>query len=103
MEKYKHGNNIQKQLYNILKLKKMKNDIKQSNTRFFTTTNDGKLDIIVTLYDKRNSMIAQRRSTYNTKPTFKELKELYKPYKKEGAVLIHITTTPSCNSKTFKL
>jgi hypothetical protein len=70
---------------------------------FFTTTKSGKLDITVTLFNKTNTMILQRSSTYDTKPTLKEIKEKFKIYKREGASLMRVTTTPSGNCKYIKL
>lgn len=70
---------------------------------FFTTTKSGKLDVTVTLFNKNNTMVLQRSSTYDFKPTLKEITEKFKIYKKEGATLMRITTTPSGNCKYIKL
>ena len=69
----------------------------------FTTTKNGKCDVTVTLFTKDNTMFMQRSSTFDVKPTIKGLKEDYRQYKKEGAVFMRVTSTPSCNAKTYKL
>jgi hypothetical protein len=69
----------------------------------FTTTKAGKCDVIVTLFTKDNIWLLQRSLTFDIKPTVKELKQTYKPCKKDGAYYIRITTTPSCLVKTYKL
>lgn len=71
--------------------------------KFFTTTDNGKCDVTITLFTERNSMFLQRSRTYDFKPTFKELKEEFKPFKKEGAKYMRITSTPSCNVKFITL
>jgi len=70
---------------------------------FFTTTNTGKCDVTITLFTKENSMFLQRTRTFDVKPTFKEFKDEFKPYKKEGAKYMRLTTMPSGNSKTVTL
>lgn len=70
---------------------------------FFETTKSGKCDVTITLFTKDNTFLLQRSLTFDIKPTIKELKERYKPFKKEGANTMRITTTPSCNVKTYKL
>ena len=70
---------------------------------FFTTTDKGKCDVTITLFTKENSFFLQRSRTFDIKPTFKELKEEFKPFKEDGAKYMRITTTPSCNVKTITL
>ena len=70
---------------------------------FFKTTEKGKCDVTIKLLDENNSILFQRSSTYDFKPTFKELKEHFKQFKKEGAKIMKITTTPGCNVKSIKL
>lgn len=70
---------------------------------FFKTTKNGKCDVTVTLFTSNMTMLIQRSSTFDVKPTIKELKQYYKKYKEEGAKYIRITTTPSCNVKTMLL
>jgi hypothetical protein len=48
-------------------------------------------------------MFLQRTTTFDVKPTIKELKEQYKPFKLEGGYYMRITTTPSCNVREYKL
>lgn len=69
----------------------------------FTTTPSGKCDVTITLFSKDNSIFLQRSITFDIKPTIKELFERFKEFKKEGAYYIRITTTPSYNTKTYKL
>lgn len=69
----------------------------------FTTTSNGKCDVIVTLFTKDNTWLLQRSSTFDRKPTVKELIDTYKPCKKDGAHTIRITTMPSGSVKTYKL
>jgi len=69
----------------------------------FTTTKAGKCDVTITLFTKNNIWLLQRSSTFDIKPTIKELKDEYKVCKKDGAYFIRITTTPSCCVKTYKL
>jgi hypothetical protein len=69
----------------------------------FTMTNNGKCDVTVTLFTKENTFFIQRTFTFDVKPTIKELKERFAPLKKEGAHIMRITTTPSCNVKFLKL
>ena len=68
-----------------------------------TTTRTGKCDVTLTMFDKNNSMVGQKHSTYDVKPTIKELLDYAKTYKKDGAKTARITSTPSCNVKTFNL
>jgi hypothetical protein len=70
---------------------------------FFTTTESGKCDVTITLFTKENSMFLQRTRTFDVAPTFKEFKDEFKSYKKEGAKYMRLTTTPSCNTKTINL
>lgn len=67
---------------------------------FFKTTNSGKCDVTITLFTKENSILLQRSRTFDTKPTFKGLRE---EFKIEGAAYMRITTTPGWNVKTIKL
>ena len=69
----------------------------------FTTTKSGKCDVVITLFTKDNTWLLQRSSTFDVKPTVKELIDTYKPYKKDGAYYIRINTTPSGSVKTYKL
>lgn len=69
----------------------------------FTTTKSGKCDVVITLFTKDNTWLLQRSSTFDVKPTVKELIDTYKPYKKDGAYYIRIITTPSGSVKTYKL
>jgi len=68
--------------------------------QFFKLTNSGKCDVTLTFFNADNTIIAQRSSTFDSKPTFKELKSKYTI---EGAKTLRITTTPSCNIKTINL
>lgn len=69
----------------------------------FSTTKNGKCDVTITLFTENNSFLLQRSLTFDVKPTVKELKNEYKQYKKDGAKLMRITTTPSCMVKYYKL
>lgn len=69
----------------------------------FTTTKSGKCDVVITLFTKDNTWLLQRSSTFDVKPTVKELIDTYKPCKKDGAYFIRITSTPSGSVKTYKL
>ena len=69
----------------------------------FTTTKSGKCDVTVTLFTKDNTWLLQRSSTFDIKPTIKELIDTYKPCKKDGAYTIRITSMPSGCTKTYKL
>lgn len=68
-----------------------------------TTTANGKCDIYITIFNKENTIIANRSLTYDVKPTVKELKEQYKSYKKDGGRLIRISTMPSGATRTYNL
>jgi hypothetical protein len=68
----------------------------------FSTTDKGKCDVTITLFTKDNSILAQRNSTFDVKPTVKELKAEYKQYKPD-AKLMRISTMPSGMVKTYKL
>jgi hypothetical protein len=70
---------------------------------FFQTTKEGKCDVVITLFTKDNTWLLQRSSTFDIKPTIKELKDRYSVCKKDGAYFMRITTTPSCNAKKIKL
>lgn len=69
----------------------------------FKMAENGKCDVVITLFTKSNSFFLQRRRTYDVKPTLKEIKKEFKPFKNEGASYMRITTTPSCNVKIVKL
>jgi len=68
-----------------------------------TKTKSGKCDVTLTIFDKNNSMIGQKHSTYDVKPTIRELLNYAKTYKKDGAKTVRITNTPSCCVKTYNL
>jgi len=68
-----------------------------------TTTVSGKCDITLTMFNEHNSIVRQNHSTYDSKPTVKELLHYAKSYKNDGAKTVRITTTPSCSAKTYKL
>ena len=68
-----------------------------------TTTESGKCDVILTMFDENNTMVGQKSSTYDVKPTVKELLAYAKTYKKDGAKTVRMTTTPSCSVKTYRL
>ncbi len=68
-----------------------------------TTTKNGKCDVTLTIFDNDNSIVGQKSSTYDIKPTVKELLEYAKTYKKVGAKTVRISSTPSCCVKTYKL
>ena len=44
----------------------------------FTTTKSGKCDVNITLFSKDKTWLFRRSSTFDVKPTIKELKEIYK-------------------------
>lgn len=69
----------------------------------FQLTEQGKCDVVITLFTKENSIFLQRSRTYDIKPTLKELKEEFKVFKQEGANSMRITSTPSCQVREFKL
>jgi len=70
----------------------------------FKLTESGKCDVTVTLFNRHNQIVLQRTSTFDCKPTIKELKDKYMPFKKElGATTMRITTTPSCEVRRYKL
>jgi len=50
-----------------------------------TTTVRGKCDITLTMFNEHNSIVGQKHSTYDAKPTVKELLHYAKSYKKYGA------------------
>jgi hypothetical protein len=68
-----------------------------------TTTANGKCDIHITIFNKDNSIMVNKSSTYDVKPTVKELKDQYKSYKKQGGRLIRISTMPSGATRTYNL
>jgi len=68
-----------------------------------TTTKSGKCDIALTIFDKNNTIIGEKHTTYDIKPTIKELLSYAKTYKNNGAKTVRISSTPSCNVKTYKL
>ena len=67
------------------------------------TTKSGKCDITLTMFDENNTIVGQKNSTYDIKPTIKELLNYAKNYKKNGAKTVRMTTTPSCCTKTYNL
>ena len=67
------------------------------------TTKSGKCDVTLTMFDKNNTIVGQKHSTYDVKPTIKELLNYAKTYKKDGAIMVRMTTTPSCNVKTYNI
>jgi hypothetical protein len=68
-----------------------------------TTTENGKCDISLTMFDENNIIVGQKNTTYDIVPTIKELLSYAKTYKKYGAKTVRITSTPSCCVKTYKL
>jgi len=68
-----------------------------------TTTKSGKCDVTLIMFDKNNTMVGQKHSTYDVKPTIKELLNYAKTYKKDGAKTVRMTSTPSCSVKTYNL
>jgi hypothetical protein len=68
-----------------------------------TTTANGKCDITLTMFSEHNTIVGQKHSTYDVKPTVKELLHYAKSYKKDGAKTVRMTTTPSCSVKTYNL
>jgi len=68
-----------------------------------TTTANGKCDVTLTMFNEHNTMVGQKTTTYDIKPTIKELLDYAKTYKKGGAKTVRITTTPSCSVKTYSL
>ena len=68
-----------------------------------TKTKSGKYDITLTIFNKNNSIIGQKHSTYDVKPTIREILNYAKTYKKYGAKTVRITSTPSCYVKTYSL
>jgi len=73
-------------------------------TRFrIKTTKSGKCDVTVVLFDKNRKWLLQNSTTFDIKPTVKELLNKYKPCKKDGAKYIEISTQPSGNKKIFNL
>lgn len=69
----------------------------------FKLTKNGKCDVNITLFTNDNQIILQNSSTFDIKPTIKELVNQYKKFKSQGAKLIRITTTPSCEVRKYKL
>ncbi len=67
---------------------------------FFKLTDSGKCDVTLTYFDIHHSIIARRSITFDCKPTFNYLKQMFTI---ENAKHLRITTTPSCNVKTIKL
>jgi len=68
-----------------------------------TTTKSGKCDVTLTMFSENNTMVGQKSTTYDIKPTIKELLNYAKTYKNDGAKTVRITSTPSCCAKTYKL
>ena len=69
----------------------------------FQMTKSGKCDVTLTMFNEDNTMVGQKTSTYDVKPTIKELLAYAKTYKNDGAKTVRITSTPSCCVKTYKL
>ena len=68
-----------------------------------TTTASGKCDVTLTMFNEHNTMVGQKTTTYDIKPTIKELLDYAKTYKKCGAKTVRMTSTPSCSVKTYSL
>lgn len=68
-----------------------------------TTTSSGKCDVTLTMFNEDNNIVGQKTTTYDIKPTIKELLDYAKTYKKNGAKTVRMTTTPSCSVKTYSL
>lgn len=68
-----------------------------------TTTASGKCGVTLTMFNEHNTIVAQKTTTYDVKPTIKELLDYAKTYKKDGAKTVRMTTTPSCSVKTYRL
>ena len=68
-----------------------------------TTTQSGKCDVTLTMFNEHNTIVGQRSSTYDVKPTIKELLTYAKTFKKDGAKTVRLTSTPSCSVKTYRL
>jgi hypothetical protein len=68
-----------------------------------TTTDSGKCDITLTMFDERNNIVGKQHSTFDIKPTIKELLAYAKAYKEDGAKTVLISSTPSCSAKTYRL
>lgn len=69
----------------------------------FEMTKNGKCDVVITLFTEDNRMFLQNSKTFDIKPTIREFKDKYKQYKTEGARTIRITSTPSCEVRSYKL
>ena len=70
----------------------------------FKLTKSGKCDVTVTLFNRHNQMVLQRTTTFDCRPTIKEIKDRYTPFKKElGAIEMRLTVTPSCEVRRYKL
>jgi len=67
------------------------------------TTSSGRCDVTLTIFNEHGTVIGQKASTYDIKPTIKELLDYAKTYKKDGAKTVRITTTPSFSVKTYRL
>ena len=72
-------------------------------SRFKITTANGKCDVTLTMFNEYNTIVGQKTTTYDIKPTIKELLDYAKTYKKDGAKTVRMTTTPSCSVKTYRL
>ena len=68
-----------------------------------TTTKNGKCDVTLTMFNDNNTIVGQKSTTYDIKPTIKDLLSYAKTYKDIGAKAVRITSTPSCCVKTYKL
>ena len=62
-----------------------------------TTTKNGKCDVTLTMFNEHNIMVGQKTTTYDIKPTIKELLDCAKTYL--GAKTVRVTTTPACSVK----
>jgi len=68
-----------------------------------TTTASGKCDVTLTMFNEHSTMVGQKTTTYDIKPTIKELLDYAKTCKKGGAKTVRMTSTPSCSVKTYRL
>ena len=66
----------------------------------FKTSKYGKLDISITVYDIDNKIININSSTYDSKPT---IKEVIKRNYVSNAFKMKIVSTPSCQSRFYKI
>ena len=68
-----------------------------------TTTKNGKCDVTLTMFNENNIVVGQKHTTYDIKPTIKELLAYARTYKNNGAKIVRVTSTPSCCVKIYKL